>query len=319
MAGARERRPAPPAESIALPELPDGWHLLGHAVLADGALGLVGTDCDIAGEWRRGAQGEMTGKPFERAAGAQARFFVFDGAKIEPGPQFALEQPWALFDRFLDGRWLVAAPRARRGEANARIIDPEGREVRRMRLGDGIEHIGVGADGLVWTGWFDEGVFGNDNWLPEGSERPPSSHGLAAFDETGAVVFAHDPGPNVLGICDCYALNVSGAKAWACPYDSFEILSCEAGHHRSWPGGPSGTQALAVARPHILAAGGYGADADRIALLRLGEERAETLGEWRMPLASQRPEFLVGRDDAIHLVEDGCWHRWRVGDFLAVV
>jgi len=68
----------------------------------------------------------------------------------------------------------------------------------------------------------------------------------------------------------------------------------------------------------VLAAGGYKDAANRVVLLRLDDQRAESLGEWRLPFGAGHPAeigMFDGRDDELHVVRDQQWHRWRVRDF----
>ena len=50
------------------------------------------------------------------------------------------------------------------GSVNARVLDQSGSELRRLGLGDCIEHIKIDESGLIWVGWFDQGVIGNKKW-----------------------------------------------------------------------------------------------------------------------------------------------------------
>lgn len=81
----------------------------------------------------------------------------------------------------------------------------------------------------------------------------------------------------------------------------------------------AGTRAIAVKYPHVLAAGGYQEDANRVVLLRLHDRAAETLGEWRLPFEVGYPaqvSLIDGRDDELHVVDGQEWHRWRVSEFV---
>ena len=68
-------------------------------------------------------------------------------------------------DVLADGLFLVVGARCSWTESgpelNALAIDQSGRIFRRGCLGDGIAHLQVAGDGAIWTGYFDEGVFGN--------------------------------------------------------------------------------------------------------------------------------------------------------------
>ena len=302
-----------------MPSLPDGWHAIAFAVLAEGVLAVVGTDVDLRAEWGRDETGQVLGDPFRLAARASAQVWMFDGGVLRAGPAFPLGSPHPVVDRFADGRWIVASCR---GEGtNARVLNAAGEELRRIRLGDGIEHLKIDDAGHIWVGWFDEGVFGNEGWVVPGLKRSPSSYGLAAFSEEGEVIAAEAELPQ--GISDCYALNVEGECAFACTYTQFPIISAVAGRpSRWWKTDLRGPRALAVNWPYVLAAGGYAEDGNRIALLRMSERGGEQVAEWRLPAPFGDPraaDLFDGRGDTLHIVHDGVWRRWRVDDFLADV
>lgn len=186
-------------------------------------------------------------------------------------------------------------------------------------LGDGIEHVGVDRRDQIWVGWFDEGVFGNDEWRMPNGEWPPSSLGIGLFSADGD--YQHLPNFPESGVADCYALNISGEAAWACPYTDFPLLHLRPGSPvRWWRNEITGAVALAVSGRHVLLAGGYSENTNRLALVALdGEgkgENARTVATWCLPLAPRRT-LLAGRDETIHLIQDGTWHRWRVADALA--
>src|SRR5262245_18658350 len=49
-------------------------------------------------------------------------------------------------------------------EKNGRVYGRNGRFLREMLLGDGIQSVQVTANGVIWTAFFDEGIFGNYGW-----------------------------------------------------------------------------------------------------------------------------------------------------------
>jgi hypothetical protein len=278
-----------------LPPLPEDWRLVEHAALADGSLATLASN----------------------AAGGEIRLWTFDGHVQSEGIDVPFYPRCGRFDRFPDGRWLVA--NARGSDDNGRVLGADGQELRRIRLGDGLWHLKIDDAGRIWVGWFDEGVFGNDGWTYPGREWPPSSHGLAAFDEFGSVVAEANEGPHH-GIADCYSLNVTGETAWACTYADFPIVSLTVNRQpRWWTTALSGVRAVAVEPPYVLAAGGYQENNNRAVLLRLDEHTAETVDEWRLPFdpMSRSIDFFDARGDLLSVVEAGVWRRWRVRDFLA--
>jgi hypothetical protein len=308
-------RPAPQATIIELPALPDGWQVVTYAILADGNLAILGADTDLHAEWARFNVSKRTGDPYGLAAKSNARVWTFEGNTLINGPRFPLEAPYPTFDRFQDGRWLVVG---RQETVNTRILAADGSEIRRIHLGHSIMRLKIDDADRIWVGWFDEGVFGNGGWSAPGIDGPPSGYGVAAFDDHGSVVAHADPEADMV---DCYALNVTGTTAWACIYAGFPILSLAMEATSRWrTTGLDGARAIAVQPPYVLAAGGYSDARHRVALVRLGSHAAEPLGEWELPLKTGFPsetDFVDGRGDTLHVVQDGYWHRWRLNDFLA--
>jgi hypothetical protein len=126
-------------------------------------LAILATDVDLAGEHQRmlAALQASTSAPPSRlnqlAAGGVAKIWMMPSGGWTEGPAFPLETPFPRFDRFSDGRWLVVASRD--------------------------------AADCIWVGWFDEGIFGNDDWRVPGKEWPPSSNGVACLYRLPAGAF----------------------------------------------------------------------------------------------------------------------------------
>jgi hypothetical protein len=265
---------APEPHSVAMPPLPDGWHVVCLAVLADGTLAGLGTDFDLQGEWQRDADGKPIGDPWGKAGHAPARLWTFDGVRLNEGRTFPLLTAAPKLDRFPDGRWLVA------GAGNGlsfRILSANGQELERLYLGEGVSQCKIDEAGRVWVSWHDDAKFGAGDMDALGLEWSPLNSGLVAFNEDGSVAAL---GPGELGIDACYALNVIGETAWACTFGDadFPISSMAVGSPpRWWLTHLSGPRAIAVAGPLVLAAGGYLERSDELVLLRPGDGRATTV------------------------------------------
>lgn len=337
------RSAAPPSFSqIQITELPTGWQTLSHAILADGTLAVIGADVDLASEHGRiHAALQTSSLPFdppsrisELAASGTARIWTAASKGWTGGPAFPLETPFPSLDRFGDGRWLVVGARTL-ADANARVLAADGRVLDRLMLGDGIEHVAIDAADRIWVGWFDEGIFGNDDWRVPGQDWAPSSNGVACFAEDGTLL-PLPTWPEEAGIIgDCYALNAVGHGAWTCPYTDFPLVRFVPGKPTLWwRNGVAGPKAIAIDGSHALLAGGYGVEANRLALVSLdgtgrGED-ARHIASWSLPMrqrtaASERepawehPTLLAGRGDMLHLVDNEVWHMWRVADVAALI
>ena len=321
----------PPSSKVDVPGLPSGWQSLGYTILVDGVLAVIGTDVDLASEWLRirGAPQELNppSEIRELAASGAAQIWTLGSAGWAEGPTFPLDTPFPIIDRFDDGRWLVVGARTRVG-TNARVLSEDGDVLDRFMLGDGIGHAVIDQFSRIWVGWFDEGIFGNDEWRVPGLDWPPSANGVACFAEDGALVDLPEWPTEAGSIGDCYALNAVGDGSWSCTYVDFPLVHRVPGNPvRWWRNTLAGASALATSGAHVLLAGGYGSEADRLTLLAvdgIGQgEDARAIARWGLPLreraraeegepAWEHPTLLVGRGDAIHLIEGDVWRTWRV-------
>jgi len=117
------------------------------------------------------------------------------------------------------------------------------------------------------------------------------------------------------------------------PYTEFPLVCFETdGTTRWWRNSLSGPKAIAIDGCHALVAGGYGEDANRLALVDFAKDgggtEASVIATWALPLRRlprpandwapvwDRPILLSGRGDMLHLVDDGAWMRWTVADVV---
>lgn len=306
----------PPAfDTIHLPKPPRGWFDHSYAVLMDGTLGISRTSHDLHAEmqaWRaRVSQSQHTSgwpNPDHRR-----QISAFDGVSESGAIDLPKHGLFPAMDRSADGRWLVVEPRSDPETRNARFYRPDGRPAGEFHAGDGIERIRCAPDGTVWVGYFDEGVFGGQT--PDG-QWPVGSSGIARFDSEGQLLWGfNDPAGEVL-IADCDALTLDGNVAWACTFTDFPILKIDNGQVRIWKNEVSSARALAVDGHHVLIAGGYRPEHNRLALVRLSEETNDSalIGEIEFDLPSGGASLIQGRGDTLHVVGDGRWTKISVED-----
>lgn len=164
----------------------------------------------------------------------------------------AVRARWPHLDRLPDGGFVVAASRARREDGDqVQIFDALGRETSSFCVGDAIEHLLVDEAGHIWVGHFDENPVGIRRWSATGQLTWTSDN-------------AHIP-----GLFDCYALNVSGTVAWACPYTDFPLVEIRPDRTqrpvRVWANHVRGAKAVAVHGERVTFYGGYAEERDRLA------------------------------------------------------
>jgi hypothetical protein len=324
------------AGGIKLPPLPNGWHVMRYRALSYSQLAVIVADMDFLSEWTRIYSGNGVANPpsriLEMVDAGRAQLMVLQDGNWRDSLRFPVEFAHLAFDRFTDGRWLIAGSRTDK-KPNARVFSPDGTLLDRFMLGDGIEHVAIDRSDNIWVGWFDEGIFGNDEWHVPGEEWPPSSRGIGCFGSAGEILPLPEF-PEAGMIADCYALVAGNNDAWACPYTDFPILHLRPDQPaRWWKNNLGAPTALAIDGSHALIAGGYGANANQLRLLLLGGsgqgEDARQLAKLSMPLRRlpastndwapvwDSPTLLAGDGDTIHMIDDGVWHRWRVAEVLA--
>ncbi|MEV8457275.1 hypothetical protein AB0467_31960 [Streptomyces sp. NPDC052095] len=188
---------------------------------------------------------------------------VDPGGNVEHTELHAVRARWPHLDRLPDGGFVVATSRTRRYEDadQVQIFDALGDETLSFSVGDAIEHLLVDEEGHIWVGHFDENPAGIRRW-----------------SAAGGITWASDDAL-IPGLFDCYALNVSGTVARACPYTDFplvEILPDRADRPvRVWTNRVRGAKAVAVHGERVAFYGGYGKEQDRLAHGELTEGSVE--------------------------------------------
>ena len=291
--------------TIPLPSPPAGWFDYGYAVLWNGDLALARTDRDIhteRGRWRDRVQRGEVGAAQPNFCESRLRLSTFDGC-TENGAIEVRSDGWPKADRLPDGRWLIAESVVAHDGHNARLFAADGAPVGTFDIDACFSHLQCAADGTIWVGYFDQGVF---------SGSPISSSGIARLATDGTVLWKFNDHGDPF-ISDCYALTLDGPTLWCCPYTDFPIIRVEHGVMKYWRNKVAGASALAVNGDLVLLAGGYGDQAERIALLRLGDEQADQIGEWRFQRPGrQAARLLQGRGGTLHIVGDGNWTKLSV-------
>lgn len=292
-------------DALELPKSPSGWYAYRHYLLSDGAMAVLWTDRDINAEhqawWEKARRATFPRRMPDLWTGS-ARLSTL----AETGETAAVSVPLVRhpeIDRFPDGRWLIASSRARPDETNGLVLGKDGEPLRSFSLGDGIEHVRCASDGTIWVGYLDEGIFGNS----------VGSGGIVRFNALGEPLWSYnDQGRGRdLYIDDCYALTLRDDELWSCFYSAFPIVRVKDGKATHWANSVTGAKAMAIDRSFVLLAGGYGADAKRLALLKLAEGEARLLGTYEQP-EIENAALIAGRSSVIHVVHDGTWSRISV-------
>jgi hypothetical protein len=154
-----------------------------------------------------------------------------------------------------DDKILLAGARSRyfnkdKFELNGKLFDLDGVLLKEILLGDGIQNLQVSKNGTIWTGYFDEGVFGNYGW-----EKPIGAPGLIAWNINGEKLFINSKAD----ICDCYALNViSDDDIWFYYYSDFNLCNIKDSQIQFFKPNVSGSSGFIKYESYFLFDKGYG-------------------------------------------------------------
>lgn len=222
-----------------------------------------------------------------------------------------------------DGSAVVVGARARfsegEGERNATVFAPTGVAVESFCVGDGIGSVQVDESGRIWIGYFDEGVFGNFGWGVTGAPEPLGASGLVCWSSQGERLYRYSAPEGFDQIVDCYALNVTGRKAWLCYDDNFPVARVgEEFDATAWTCGTRGVDGLVVGCNRVGLVGGYDGLFDRVIVADIIEDSVEETGTYQlaMPGGDELPDTarVLVRGEFINAVVDGQWLRLRIDE-----
>ena len=186
-------------------------------------------------------------------------------------------------------------------EKNAVFTDREGKVLRAFTFGDGIADCIVRNDGIIFTSYFDEGVFGNFGW-----DEPIGSCGVCAWTTDGEIIWRSER-----DIADCYAINVDErGDLWYYYYTDFLLIRTDLRTETEYDPMVSGADSLAVTGNgrFLIMNGGYD-DPDSFYVSRIkGDQTEDTeplefIEEDGRPV--QAPSVVWGCGKALVLTENG--------------
>jgi len=162
------------------------------------------------------------------------------------------------------------------------------------------------ANGNIWTGYFDEGVFGNYGWT-----TPVGAAGLSCFTKSGEKIWGYEAPAGFDQIDDCDALNIARNGVWCYYYTNFPIANIDSDFRvRCWNTKVSGATTLAVAAKRVLLFGGYGDRRIECHLITLEDGDARLDAEVSLVLPREidvARDSVIGRDKQLHVFLDDHW------------
>lgn len=295
---------------------PQGLYDLSYAVLENGLLAILRSDCDALSNWQHNLKSNSSEKPL-LFPDAQGFLYLSDGDLEWPVFNFKLETPFPLFDCLPDEFWIFVKPFSRKKEANGVFYDSSGKVQSRVILGNAVEHIQTDQNGSLWLGYFDQGFLQEGGWPIDQKDTPKRITGLMRFDKEGKPQWAS---PKL--IMDCYALNCFDNECWVYSYRDFKIAQIKNETIiKEWATDIRGARALACLGSYILLAGGYGEEWNRLTLLELKEAQSisHSRGIYYTPFTEplfQTPSFIGGRGSALHIIMGHYWTSYNLRDII---
>lgn len=200
--------------------------------------------------------------------------------------------------RLRKDQFLLVRGRRRRGEPpNGVIVDANGAELKRINLGDLVQHIFVTPDDALWLGYGDE-VLGDP--LPAGG-------GVTHLDRRGKVLFSYNKSSDgkVSACLDAYAMSIDAdGTVWAYVYPDFPLVKIDAAHKLTTHDASAveGARAVAVSGHHALFFGSYD-NPFEVSRLDLRTNRRRRM-ELRTPRGRAiKPSEATGLDGVLYIRE----------------
>lgn len=197
-------------------------------------------------------------------------------------------------------------------DKNGRIYATSGSYVDEILLGDGIESTQVTNSGIIWTSYFDEGIFGNYGWI-----EPIGVSGLLAWQDDGSQTYEFQPIDGLDRIFDCYALNVENNDiTWCYYYTEFPLVKIKSGIIVDyWQIPISGSHVFSIENDLALFGGGY-EERDVWSLIRLKKNRTAEVERRFKFIMSEEIKRVVARGDTIFMLAGTKIYTLSVSDCL---
>lgn len=188
-----------------------------------------------------------------------------------------------------------------------------------FHVGSSINDIQTDSEGRIWVSYFDEGVFGNHGWNGPGPTGLGSG-GIVCLDVAGRVLWQHNRPDAERLIDDCYALNVTGSKAWFYYYSDFFLGQIGPGFTTTYSEVPfRGPQAFATNGEDFVFSAQYREEPTlcHLASLETGGMKARAKIRLSMPRdvdLNTQNILIKARGEWLHLFHADIWAAYHLRD-----
>lgn len=301
-----------------IPDPPDGYTLASSGVSNDGTGLFFFVDSSKAESvFATREEADFATFPETRTTGdvdAQLIEIAPDGAALTRLSGIDITFPFV--DRLPNGNLLIVGSRAAyypdgTYDSNALIFGSDGKLIRRVLLGDGIQSVFCDGRGRIWVAYFDEGVYGNFGWGSEDGPEPIGAAGLACFDDRGDVLWRFNSENEAHWIDDCYALNVRNELITVFYYSDFSICQIDGEFRRRfWDTDLGGCHAIAVHANQALLTGQYHDSPETGYLGTMSDDRLGDVQQVKFNIPRLGPDErvrFIGRGTTLNVFHGNRW------------
>ncbi len=198
-------------------------------------------------------------------------------------------------------------------EKNALIINRNGEVLNQFTLGDGIQDIKIEKEEIIWTSYFDEGVFGNYGWI-----EPLGASGLRSWSLEGEPIYEYDAEDYDYSISDCYAFNIDeNSRKWFYFYTEFYLCELSGEQKKYYTLDVGGASVLAIDRDCIITDCGY-QKRDQFALHRRNEDNYQIVETFKIIDVVSSEGIDIKRiqfcEDQVVILSEDSIYRFKVGE-----
>lgn len=202
-------------------------------------------------------------------------------------------------------------------DRNARIYSRKGELLESLTMGDGIERMQTTSRGVIWAGYFDEGMFGSFGW----GDEPIGSPGLIAWDAGGKIIYQYEWSVDVPDFVCCWPVLDFNDDVWIKGYSECNLARIRDYKVESAWKAPKGIGRVAISGDLLLSQSTY--DQDYLGVYRIQKDQIVTEVE-DIRIVDENNEIIKSdriakRGDITFLESKGRLFIFRMKDVLSQV